>query len=92
MIPQKLGEGKHGKDDAFASKRVSWQRVRCVLVGEERDGDEEVNEHEERIVVIECEERHSHNCGNGKVLPKLFLLPIDLLLILPRVHLNYKPI
>lgn len=92
MVPQKLGEGKHGKDDAFTSKRVSWQRIGGVLVCEEGDGDEEVDKHEECIVVVECKERHSHHRGNGKVLPELFLLPIDLLLIHPRVHLNYKPI
>ena len=92
VVPQQLCEGQHGEDDAFAGERVSGQWVGGVFVGEEGDGDEEVDEHEEGVVVVEGEERHSHDRGDGQVLPELVLQPIALLLILPRVHLNYKPI
>lgn len=92
VVPEELSEGEHGEDDAFAGECVAREWVGGVLVGEERDGDEEVDEHEEGVVVVECEEGHCHDRGDGEVLPELVLQPIGLLLVLPRVHLNYKPI
>jgi hypothetical protein len=38
--------------------------VHGIFVGEESDGDEEIDKHEESVVVVECQEGHCHQSGN----------------------------
>jgi len=59
-----LSEAQHRQDHSLAGKGIVGKGIDGVFVSEECDGDEEIHEHEETVVVVEGQEGHCYQSGN----------------------------